>query len=147
VAKATGNRLLLAGNISALPEEKRYFETEIQPHIDGRQIEYVGPLNDAQKNQYLGRAKALLFPIEWNEPFGMVMVEAMACGTPVIAFNKGSVPEVVENNITGYVVSDADEMKIYVNKVYQLSRAACRESAKARFDVSEIAKQYLSLLN
>jgi len=89
VALETGNRLIIAGNISPLKEEQYYFETEIKPFIDGKTIQYVGPVDDEQKNHYLGQAKALLFPIEWNEPFGMVMVEAMACGTSVIACNKG----------------------------------------------------------
>src|SRR5690242_8257403 len=117
VAKATGNRLIIAGNVSPLPEEKAYFEEEILPEIDGVQIQYVGPLNDAQKNEYLGQAKALLFPIEWKEPFGIVMIEAMACGTPVIAFGKGSVPEVVDDGITGFITDSAAEMAERIKQI------------------------------
>lgn len=146
VAKATGHRLILAGNISPLPEEQQYFETQIQPYIDGEQIVYVGALNDEQKNYYLGQASALLFPIEWNEPFGMVMVEAMACGTPVIAFNKGSVPEVVKDGITGYIVEDFAGMTELIEKISNLNRRKVREYASSLFDVKVVASHYLRLL-
>lgn len=81
IAKATGNTLIIAGNISPLEQEQLYFKNEIKPFIDGEQVQYIGQVNDSQKNYYLGRSKALMFPIEWNEPFGIVMIEAMACGT------------------------------------------------------------------
>jgi glycosyltransferase involved in cell wall biosynthesis len=145
VAKASGNRLIIAGNISPLPEEKAYFNKEILPHIDGDQIEYAGPLNDLQKNEYLGRAKALLFPIEWNEPFGIVMIEAMACGTPVIGFNRGSVPEVIDEGITGFVVSGPEQMIESINKLHLIDRKKCREQAMSRFNVGIIAQRYLDL--
>ena len=147
IAKASGNRLIIAGNISPLAEEKAYFENEIQPHIDGEQIQYVGALNDAQKNEYLGVAKALLFPIEWNEPFGIVMIEAMACGTPVIAFNKGSVEEVIDEGVTGNKVHSFDEMIHAVKNIGLISRRGCRVQAKKRFDVSEIATKYLHIID
>jgi glycosyltransferase involved in cell wall biosynthesis len=147
VAKATGNKLIIAGNISPIQKEKLYFENEILPHIDGKQIQYVGALNDTQKNEYLGRAKALLFPIEWNEPFGIVMIEAMACGTPVIAFNKGSVEEVIDEGVTGYKVHSLDEMIEAVKKIGNISRSGCRLQAKKRFDVSVIAKRYLQIID
>ncbi len=147
VAKATGHRLLLAGNISTLPIEREYFETQIQPHIDNKQIIYVGPLNDEQKNKWLGQSKALLFPIEWNEPFGMVMIEAMACGTPVIAFGKGAVPEVVADNITGYITQNKNEMIQGVYKLQEIKRSDCRTYSQQRFDVPVVASNYLSLFN
>lgn len=145
VAKQTGHRLIIAGNISPLPEEQQYFETEIKPHIDNNRIQYVGALNDEQKNYYLGQAKALLFPIEWNEPFGMVMTEAMACGTPVIGFKKGSVPEVVKEGVTGFVVNNKDEMIRVVAKVQEINRSNCRAYSQQQFDVSVIASTYLNL--
>ncbi len=145
VAKATGNRLILAGNISPLEEEKLYFEQHIRPHIDGSQIIYTGALNDEQKNYYLGQAKALLFPIEWNEPFGMVMVEAMACGTPVIGFRRGSVPEVVTENVTGYITQSKNEMIRAVAKVNEINRSNCRAYSQQQFDVPVIASSYLNL--
>ena len=145
VAKATNNRLILAGNISPLPEEKRYFEEEIRPHLDDKQIVYVGALNDEQKNLYLGQAKALLFPIEWYEPFGMVMVEAMACGTPVIGFKRGSVSEVIINGITGYVCENIIDMTGSINSISKLDRNLVRKYSSIKFDVKSIAKKYLEL--
>lgn len=145
IAKATGNDLIIAGNISPLAEEQLYFKSRIEPHINGKQIKYVGQVNDEQKNFYLQQAKALLFPIEWNEPFGMVMTEAMACGTPVIGFEKGSVPEVVTNGITGYVVETKNEMIEAVKKIHVIDRTLCRQTAFKSFDVSVVADHYLSL--
>lgn len=144
VAKATKNKLIIAGNVSPLDEEKEYFKKEIQPFIDGVQIIHVGAVNDERKNKYLGMSKALLFPIEWNEPFGMVMVEAMACGTPVIAIRKGSVDEVVDEGITGYKVDTKSEMIEAVKIVDSIDRKQCREQAERRFDVKVIAPQYLN---
>ncbi len=145
VAKSTGSKLILAGNISPLPEEQLYFKNQIEPFIDGVQIIYLGPLNDEQKNKWLGSSKALLFPIEWNEPFGMVMVEAMACGTPVIALNKGSVNEVITEGKTGFIVEDLAQMISAVKVINQIDRRECCELAKSKFHVKVIAKQYLSL--
>lgn len=147
VAKATGHKLIIAGNISPLPEEQAYYKEEVEPFIDGEQVQYVGQVNDEQKNYYLGRSKALLFPIEWNEPFGMVMTEAMACGTPVIGYHKGSVPEVVENNITGFISHSKDGLISAIGKVDSIDRVKCREAAYNKFDVSVIAKKYLSIFS
>lgn len=147
VAKATGNKLIIAGNISTLPEEKAYFENEIAPHIDNEQIQYIGAVNDTQKNEWLGKAKALLFPIEWNEPFGIVMIEAMACGTPVIAFNRGSVNEVVDEGITGFKIKTELEMIAAINKLGSISRAGCRQRSMDRFDAGIIAKHYLDIID
>ncbi len=138
--------MILAGNVSPLADERAYFEQEIEPLIDGEQIQYVGAVNDEQKNHYLGQAKALLFPIEWNEPFGMVMTEAMACGTPVIGFGSGSVPEVVTEGVTGCVVKNKDEMIAAVAKLGAVNREECRTIAEAQFDVPVVAAHYLRLL-
>lgn len=145
VAKATGNRLIIAGNISPLPEEKAYYEKEIAPFIDGDQIQYVGAVNDTQKNSWLGKSKALLFPIEWEEPFGIVMIEAMACGTPVIAFTRGSVMEVVEEGVTGFKINTLQQMCTAVNNIGKISRDLCRLNAIKRFDAPVIAARYLGL--
>jgi glycosyltransferase involved in cell wall biosynthesis len=147
VAKATGNKLLIAGNISPLEEERVYFKKEIEPHIDGIQIQYVGAVNDEQKNEYLGMAKVMLFPIDVREAFGMVMIESMACGTPVIGFAKGAVPEVIQNGITGFVVSNKEQMIDKVNLIDSINRKICRESAQSRFDVKVVAQKYLSIVS
>ena len=146
VAKETNNQLIIAGNISSLAEELIYFNEQIKPQIDGKNIIYIGEVNDEQKNEWLGKCKALLMPIEWDEPFGIVMIEAMACGTPVIAFNRGSVSEVVSENITGNKVNNRVEMVNAVNKVHFLSRAICRNEAINRFEVKIIAEQYLKFI-
>lgn len=145
IALETGNRLILAGNISNLPDEKRYFEEEIKPFIDGRVIQYVGTLDDEGKNKYLGLAKAMLFPARTEEAFGMVMIEAMACGTPVIAYNVAAIPEVIFDQITGYVVEDKVAAKEKIQAVLNLDRKNIRELACSMFNVDIIAIQYLNL--
>ena len=146
IAKATNNQLVIAGNISMLDDEKKYYENELKPLIDGKQIKYIGILNDEQKNEWLGRSKAMLMPIEWNEPFGIVMIEAMACGTPVIAFNKGSVNEVIDENCTGFKVIYKNQMVAAVANIGTIDREACRQKAYGRFDAKEIAKKYLEFV-
>ena len=147
VAKRINRKLLIAGNISNYLIEKEYFEKEIKPQIDNKQIVYLGEINDKQKNQILGQSIALLMPIQWNEPFGIVMIEAMACGTPVIAFSKGSVPEVVENGVTGFVVDDVSGMIQAVQNIQNIDRAKCRMRAFEKFDVSVIASKYLQIIS
>jgi len=145
VAKATNNKLLIGGNIPNTPDNYQYFKTEIEPLIDNEQIVYLGELNDTQKNLWLGQSKALLFPIEWDEPFGMVMVEAMACGTPVIGFGRGSVPEVIDDGVTGFVVNNESEMVNRLGMIDQIDRKTCRDTAERRFNIPKIAAQYLSI--
>lgn len=147
VAKKTNNHLIIAGNISHLPEEIEYFEKIIKPLIDGDQIMFVGEVNDEQKNDWLGKAKALLMPIEWDEPFGIVMIEAMACGAPVIGFNRGSVNEVVDQEITGFKTKSLEEMCKAVDNLSNTNRATTRKEASKRFASFVIANQYLALGN
>ncbi|MDB5132574.1 MAG: hypothetical protein JWR02_2323 [Mucilaginibacter sp.] len=147
VAKAANLQLIIAGNISPTADSARYFKTEIEPYIDGLQIKYIGGLNDIEKNNYLRQAKALLFPIEWDEPFGMVMVEAMACGTPVIAFDRGSVPEVIENGLTGFIVNTDEGMISSISRLKTINRKACRKAAFEKFNRNKIAKQYIALFS
>jgi glycosyltransferase involved in cell wall biosynthesis len=124
VARRTGRKLILAGNV---PQEHRpWFEARIAPHVDGERILYAGPVDDAQKSALLGGACALLMPVLWEEPFGLVMIEAMACGTPVIGFRRGGVPEVVANGETGFVVDTVAEMAAAVEGLPAISRPACR---------------------
>jgi glycosyltransferase involved in cell wall biosynthesis len=147
IAKVTNQKLIIAGNIPNTIESYHYFKTEIEPFVDNTQIMYVGALNDIEKNTYLGQSKALLFPIEWDEPFGLVMIEAMACGTPVIAINKGSVSEVVQEGITGFIVNNEAGMIKKVADIDMIDRKLCREKAESKFDVRVIAKNYLELFN
>ncbi|WP_316824786.1 glycosyltransferase [Pedobacter miscanthi] len=145
VALETENILLIGGNIPNTADNLNYFKEHVEPKFDGKQIIYLGPLNDEQKNHYLGQAKALLFPIEWDEPFGMVMVEAMACGTPVIGFKRGSVNEVITNGKNGFIVENKEAMIQTLQKIIAIDRPACRTFTLSKFDVSIIAKHYLNL--
>lgn len=147
IAKATNHFLWIGGNLPNTPDNYQYYKQTIEPQIDGKQIIYLGALNDAQKNQYLGKAKALLFPIEWEEPFGLVMIEAMACGTPVIGFKKGAVPEVIDHGLTGFIVNTKREMIEALQNIETIDRETCRQIAKQRFNICVIATQYLSLFN
>lgn len=142
VARQSGRRLIIAGNIPVGKED--FYDKKIRPHLDSR-IEYVGAVNDQQKNDLLGKALALLMPIQWNEPFGIVMAEAMACGTPVIGFSRGSVPEVVDGGVTGYVCHTTEEMAAHVEDCKALSRADVRKKAENRFSNARISADYLSL--
>jgi glycosyltransferase involved in cell wall biosynthesis len=144
VARKLNKRLIIAGNI---PEDKMpYFEEQIAPYLNDR-IVYAGPVNDEQKNEILGQALAFLMPIQWNEPFGIVMAEAMACGTPVLGFPKGSVPEVVEEGITGYICADADDMAEKAKRCETLDRMTVRAVAEKRFSSNKIVSDYLELYN
>jgi glycosyltransferase involved in cell wall biosynthesis len=145
IALQTGNRLIIAGNISPLKEEQEYFKNEIEPFIDGEKIIYVGILDDKGKNKYLGLSKAMIFPAQTKEAFGMVMVEAMACGTPVIAYNLAAMPEVIENGITGFIVSDKREMILKIPELEILNREKCAIRAKQSYHVENIAENYLNL--
>jgi glycosyltransferase involved in cell wall biosynthesis len=142
VASRLGRTLVIAGNVSTLPEERDYFEREIQPRIDGRLIQYIGPVDDAQKNALLGSAAALLLPIEWEEPFPVVLPEAMLCGTPVIALRRGGVPEGIDDGRTGFVCDTADDMVAAIGRLARIDRAACRAEAERRFSVDVIADEY-----
>lgn len=143
--KATGQKLVIAGNISPLADELKYFKTEVEPFIDGDQIKYIGAVNDDQKNEWLGKSKAMLFPIEWNEPFGIVMPEAMACGTPVIAYEHGSVAEVIEEGVTGFKCHHFKDFCAAMEKIDTIDRRRCREEAMLRFDAPHIAEKYLAI--
>ena len=142
VAIAGKRKLIIAGNIPT--EYESYFSEEIKPALCA-DIEYLGPVNDIQKNELLGRCAALLMPIAWNEPFGIVMVEAMACGTPVIGFNKGSVPEVIEHGVNGFWCDTQEEMIQLVQQVKNLDRKLVRREAEKRFSADVIVDEYLKL--
>lgn len=125
--------------------DRAYFETVIAPLLDGPFVEFVGEIGEADKSAFLGEALALLFPIDWPEPFGLVMIEAMACGTPVLALPGGSVREVIEPGVTGLVVDDVDGAVAALERVARLDRAACRAAFEARFTAERMARDYLAL--
>ncbi len=139
-ARKGGMRLVIAGNVQ--PSDQEYFDKQIKPHIDGERVQYVGPVNDAQKNDLLGNAAAMLFPIEWDEPFGLVVPETMACGTPVVAFRRGAMPELITHGSTGFLCENIDGMAAALQDLSALDRRACRESVVARFAPEAIARDY-----
>lgn len=139
IAKKTGDKLLIAGQIQ--PHYRDYFEKEIKPELNS-QIKYVGELSQEELSDFYGSAKALLYPINWEEPFGLVMAEAMACGTPVIAFNRGSVPEVVEDNKTGFVVKDIPQAVKALKKIDQIKREDCRKRVEEKFSINNMVDGY-----
>jgi len=139
----SGNKIIVAGNIQ--PGHEEYFNHEIKPFLDNPLVQYVGPVNDEQKRYYLQRAKALLFPIKWEEPFGIVLAESLACGTPIIGFNKGSVQEIIIHNKNGFIVNNITEMIDYVYKLDSLSYSAIGKDAVKRFSLKAIKDQYLRL--
>ncbi len=140
IAKRSGWHLKMAGKVDVV--DVQYFEQEIKPHIDGKQIEYLGEASHSQKNALMGGAVATLFPITWREPFGLVMVESMAAGTPVIAMELGSTSEVIAHGKTGFLVHSVEEFVETIARVDQLDRQACREHVLNNFSVQRMADGY-----
>ncbi len=138
-------KIIIAGNVS--PEHKQYYDEKIAVHKDNDKVEIVGEVNDEQKRYYLQKSKALLFPVKWEEPFGIVMAESMACGTAVIAFNRGSVPEVIEDGKTGFIVNNVNEMADAIKKIDTLDKSYIRKEAVERFSPKIIALQYIAIFN
>jgi glycosyltransferase involved in cell wall biosynthesis len=140
VAQAAGEPLVLAGPVQ--PGQEEFFEAEVAPHIDGEAVSYVGEVGGARKKRLFAEARALLMPIRWSEPFGMVMVEAMAGGTPVVAFPDGAAGEIVRDGVTGFLVDDEREMSDAVARLGSIDPAACRAEVMERFDVDQVAAAY-----
>jgi glycosyltransferase involved in cell wall biosynthesis len=145
VARRTDRRLIIAGNVPDSQKEKSYFEAEIKPELDGDQIRFIGPVCDEEKNRYLGQAAALLMPIEWDEPFGIVMAEAMACGTPVIGRRRGAVPEVIKSGETGFLFDTIDEAVEAVEHIDAIDRRACWRRCKRLFSAQVLVDAYETL--
>jgi glycosyltransferase involved in cell wall biosynthesis len=141
VAQAAQMALRIAAKIPR--GETRYFRDTIKPLLDGHDIQFIGEVNDKQKNDFLGNAAALLFPIDWPEPFGLVMIEAMACGTPVIAWRRGSVPEIVEEGVSGFIVETEAEAVSAISKLQHLKRRIVRQAFERRFTAKRMAAEYL----
>lgn len=145
IAKASGRRLLIAGNRVETGSAAGYWEAEIEPHLGKDGIEYVGTVDDAQKNELLGSAAAMVVPIEWDEPFGIVFAEALACGTPVIATPRGAVPEIVEDGVHGFHIANAAKGVEAVESIGEINRRRCREQVDRRFTVQAVANRYLEM--
>src|SRR5688572_445787 len=144
IARRAGMTLKMAAKVD--PVDQKYFDEQVKPMLGGSpHVEFIGEINDGRKQEFLGNAKALLFPISWPEPFGLVMIEAMACGTPVIAFNSGSVPEIMEDGLTGFVVEDVAEAVAAVEKLDTLFRPSIRSRFEERFSASAMAREYLRI--
>jgi glycosyltransferase involved in cell wall biosynthesis len=143
VARESGIPLKIAAKVDRVDEE--YFHTTIEPMIDGSSVEMIGEINDAAKPEFLSGALALLLPIDWPEPFGLVMIEAMACGTPVIAYNRGSVPEIIDHGVSGYIVEDETQAVAAVGQLHHLPRPRVRRCFTERFTAQRMAEDYLAL--
>jgi glycosyltransferase involved in cell wall biosynthesis len=143
IAKAANIKLKIAAKIDAV--DRDYFEREIRDSLDHPLVEFIGEIGEEEKNNFLGNAYALLFPIDWSEPFGLVMIEAMACGTPVVAFRRGSVPEVVDDGVTGFIVDSIDEGASALEKIQHFDRAHCRKVFEERFSVERMTRDYVQI--
>jgi glycosyltransferase involved in cell wall biosynthesis len=145
IARRTGMKLRIAAKI--YPGERDYYQQTIEPLLrtSKQSVEFIGEVGGREKDEFLGNARALLFPIDWPEPFGLVMIEAMACGTPVIAWQNGSVPEVIEEGVTGFVVDSIAEAVEAVERVDWLDRATCRKRFEERFDAARMAQNYVAV--
>ena len=145
ITRGSGRKLLLAGNRAAAGPERDFWDRTIAPHLGGQDVEYVGEVDDAQKNVLLGRAAALVVPIQWDEPFGIVFAESLAAGTPVISCPRGALPEIVQPGQNGFLIRTVDEGVAAVGRISTIDRARCRQTAETRFSVGVAAEQYLGL--
>lgn len=143
IAKLTGLPLRIAAKVD--PADQQYFQSEIEPLLDHPLIEFLGEISDAEKNEFVGNAMALVCPYDWPEPFGLVLIEALACGTPVLAYRRGSIPEIIDNGITGFVCETLAEMADAVGRLPLIDRARCRASFDARFTADRMARDYVAL--
>jgi glycosyltransferase involved in cell wall biosynthesis len=143
IARAVGMPLKIAAKVDRVDEA--YFRSEIEPLLDQPGIEFIGEIDERRKPAFLGEARALLFPIEWPEPFGLVMIEAMACGTPVLAFRRGSVHEVIDDGVTGWAVDSLEEAMCKLGQVLALDRVRVRRRFEERFSVARMAKDYVKV--
>jgi glycosyltransferase involved in cell wall biosynthesis len=143
IAARAGMKLKIAAKVDNA--DKKYFEAEIKPLLSQGHVEFIGEIDDSQKPAFLSGAHALLFPIDWPEPFGLVMIESMACGTPVIAFNRGSVPEVMDDGLTGFIVNSEDEAVAAIDRLGELDRTKVRRQFDRRFTARRMAQDYLDL--
>ena len=145
IAKKSGRRLVLAGNRVETGSAKGYWDKEIAPHLGKNGISYVGEVDDLQKNELLGKAAALLVPVQWDEPFGIVFVEALACGTPVISCPRGALPEILEEKKEGFLISNETEGAGAVKLIGTISREDCRRRVEKKFSLTKVSDQYIRI--
>jgi glycosyltransferase involved in cell wall biosynthesis len=143
IALKAGMPLKIAAKVDRVDRE--YFETQIKPLLKNPGIEYIGEITESEKSDFLGNAFAYLFPIDWPEPFGLTMLEAMACGTPTVAFSRGSVPEILEDGVSGFIVNSEQKAVEALQKIPRLSRAKCRAMFEKRFTDARMTKDYLKI--
>jgi glycosyltransferase involved in cell wall biosynthesis len=142
IAKQAGIPLKIAAKVD--PEHRKYYETVIKPMLNDPLIEFLGPVNEKRKLDLMGNALALLLPISWPEPFGMVFIESLACGTPVLTCPHGSVPELLADGVTGYIRESTDDLVAAVGQLEQISRTGCREYVRQKFDIRDMALEYVN---
>lgn len=145
IARRAGRRLLVAGNHATSGPQADFFRREVGPHLGRDGVEWIGEVDDVRKNELLGRAAAMIVPIRWNEPFGIVFPEALACGTPVITCARGALPEIVEDGRTGFFITGIDDGVAAVQRLGEIDRAACRRDAERRFSLATVAPRYLEV--
>lgn len=143
IAKRAGIPLRIAAKVD--PSDRLYFEAEIEPLLNHPLIEFVGEISDAEKDEFIGNAMALVCPYDWPEPFGLVLIEAFACGTPVVAYRRGSIPEIIDHGVTGFICETVDEMVDAVGQVSLIDRKQCRASFDERFTADRMARDYVAL--
>jgi glycosyltransferase involved in cell wall biosynthesis len=144
-ARRAGRRLVIAGNHAEYGENGRYWKEQIVPHLGRKGVEYVGPVDDEQKNELLGGAAAMLVPVQWEEPFGIVFVEALACGTPVISCPRGALPEIVREGHEGYLGVTIEQLVGAIDRINRIDRSACRERVEKSFSAEVIVGRYEQL--
>ena len=143
LAKRLGIPLRIAAKVD--PADQEYFRTEIEPLLSDPSVEYLGEITDAEKDEFVGNATALVCPYDWPEPFGLVLIEALACGTPVVAYRRGSIPEIIEDGVTGFVCEGLDEMTAAIQRISEIDRGQCRLSFEERFTVERMARDHIRL--
>jgi glycosyltransferase involved in cell wall biosynthesis len=143
LAKRTGLPLRIAAKVD--PADQQYYRSTIEPLLDHPLVEFIGEISDAEKDDFIGHAAALVCPYDWPEPFGLVLIEALACGTPVIAYRRGSIPEIIEDGVTGFVCETPSEMAEAVERIASIDRNRCRAAFEARFTADRMARDYVAL--
>ena len=143
IARRVGMPLRMAAKVD--PADREYFVTQIEPLLEDPLVEYVGEISDAQKGDFLGKAAAVICPYDWPEPFGLVLIEALSCGTPVLAYRRGSIPEIIDDGLTGFICDDLNEMVTAVSRLSVIQRQHCRQAFESRFTAARMAKEYVAL--